>query len=79
MKKEDASEIANQLGIKDSPSLQFITWTMFAPSTAKIMVPLEERPYLEWSDRLLNCLNTGVALKWCLMALLTDIIQLTMR
>ena len=39
---------------------------------------IEERPFLERSDRLLNRIDTGVALKWCLMALLTDIIQLTM-
>jgi hypothetical protein len=36
----------------------------------------EERPFLERSDRLLNQIDTGVALKWCLMALLTDIIPL---
>ena len=47
--------------------------------TEKFSVTVEERPFLERSDRLLNRIDTGVALKWCLMALLTDIIQLTKR
>ena len=49
------------------------------PCTRLIMLAVEERPFLERSDRLLSRIDTGVALKWCLMALLTDIIQLTMR
>ena len=39
-KQNNASEIANQLGVKDGPQLQFLFGIIFAPATSKDTVPL---------------------------------------
>ena len=42
-KRKNAKAIANQLGVRDGPQLQFLSGILFAPATAKDTVPLLQK------------------------------------